>query len=347
MASTVDAGERATATATATARTTERARAAETTTTNDAAGRRRRPMRACLIVMCGKPSSGKTKTVRELAERLELEVETEVVVADEAGVNARTRDEAYENATTEKMIRGALRSEVDRVLHTSGPCVILDSMNAIKGFRYELWCAARAVAARYCVVYVESSDERCTELNRARRDDDRKDSYSEEILRDLCYRFEHPIAGNRWDSPLFTFRPATDTGVHREDLFDAICAHVRGDATRTTPSARALVPNKATQNAPLSDTNWRYEMDRATQDIIDAILSAQELNGGCCCSSYTFGEGVPTLRSPRVLTLAELRRRKRDFLQLASKSLKTTRQSVQRLFVDELQRRVDDPASFR
>jgi len=83
----------------------------------------------------------------------------------------------------------------------------------------------------------------------------------------------------------------------------------------------------------------RYEMDRAAQDVVETIMSAQQSNGGSCCSLYGFGEGMPTLRCARVLTLAELRRRKRDFLQLASKSLKTTTyEGVKRLFIDELQR---------
>lgn len=318
--------------------------AADAPTTSRSSARRA----GCLIVMCGKPCAGKTSIALELKRRVESSLEQEVVLVDEPAVNAggptRARNEAYANATKEKMTRGALRSEVDRVLHPIGPCVILDSMNAIKGFRYELWCAARAASSRYCVVYVESGDERCHELNRARRANAGEDGYSDDIVQDLCNRFEHPIAGNRWDSPLFTFRPAMDSAAHREDVFDAICAHVRGDAARTTPSARTLVPNKATQNAPLSETNWRHEMDRATQDVIDAILSAQEMNGGCFCSTHTFGEGLPTLRCSRLLTVAELRRRKRDFLQLASKSLKTTRESVQRLFISELQRRVDDQA---
>lgn len=317
--------------------------AADVPTTSHSSSRRA----GCLIVVCGKPCAGKTSIALELKRRIESTLEHEVVLVDERTVNAggptQTRDEAYANATKEKMTRGALRSEVDRVLHAIGPCVILDSMNAIKGFRYELWCAARAASSRYCVVYVESGDERCHELNRARRANASEDGYSDDIVQDLCNRFEHPIAGNRWDSPLFTFRP-TDSEAHREDVFDAIRAHVRGDAARTTPSARALVPNKATQNAPLSETNWRHEMDRATQDIVDAILSAQQMNGGCFCSTHNFGEGLPTLRCCRLLTIAELRRRKRDFLQLASKSLKTTRESVQRLFITELQRRADDHA---
>ena len=81
------------------------------------------------------------------------------------------------------------------------------------------------------------------------------------------------------------------------------------------------------------------------------ILSAQRLfehlkrtcmeaqrNAGGNCSAYAFGPDMPPLRCSRVLTLAELRRRKRDFLQLASKSLnKPTRDGVKKLFIECLQ----------
>ncbi|KAF6159663.1 hypothetical protein GIB67_029921 [Kingdonia uniflora] len=51
----------------------------------------------------------------------------------------------------EKNLRGVLRSEVDRSLSKEN-IVIVDSLNSIKGYRYELWCLARAVGIRYCVV---------------------------------------------------------------------------------------------------------------------------------------------------------------------------------------------------
>ena len=127
----------------------------------------------------------------------------------------RDRNEAYADATREKMTRGALRSACDRALHARGPCVILDSLNAIKGFRYELWCCARAQATRYCVVHVDASDDDVEAWNGARREGGNEDAYDDAILRDLCFRFERPIASNRWDSPLFTFRPATDSEARR------------------------------------------------------------------------------------------------------------------------------------
>lgn len=51
----------------------------------------------------------------------------------------------------EKDTRGTLKSEVDRWV-TKDNLVILDSLNYIKGFRYELYCISRAQSSPHCVV---------------------------------------------------------------------------------------------------------------------------------------------------------------------------------------------------
>jgi hypothetical protein len=67
----------------------------------------------------------------------------------------------------EKNTRAKLRTETDRHLgkHTT---VILDSLNTIKGYRYELWCMARAAATRCCVVWVQTDSATCREWNASR-----------------------------------------------------------------------------------------------------------------------------------------------------------------------------------
>lgn len=57
----------------------------------------------------------------------------------------------YDNARTEKMARGAAYSRARRALGKDS-FVILDGMNYIKGFRYQLWCEAKAAGTGCCVV---------------------------------------------------------------------------------------------------------------------------------------------------------------------------------------------------
>ena len=62
----------------------------------------------------------------------------------------------YIDAAAEKITRGGLKSRVDHALNAK-TLVILDSLNYIKGFRYELYCSCRAEGTQHCVVRTISS----------------------------------------------------------------------------------------------------------------------------------------------------------------------------------------------
>ena len=52
---------------------------------------------------------------------------------------------------------GSLKSAVDHRL-SADSVVVLDSLNYIKGFRYELYCSARTFRTPHCVVWVAAAD---------------------------------------------------------------------------------------------------------------------------------------------------------------------------------------------
>lgn len=78
---------------------------------------------------------------------------TEVILVDEPSL--RLSRDAYRSSALEKTSRGQLKTAAERAL-ARGAVVVLDSLNYIKGFRYELHCAARAQATRYAVVHVDT-----------------------------------------------------------------------------------------------------------------------------------------------------------------------------------------------
>ncbi|MGH0168564.1 UNVERIFIED_CONTAM: hypothetical protein FKN15_054727 [Acipenser sinensis] len=86
--------------------------------------------------------------------------------------------------------------------------------------------------------------------------------YTQQILDALVMRFEAPDSRNRWDSPLFT--------IQKEDTlpFEAI-----SDAIF---HRKAPPPNQSTQSQPLSSSNFLYELDKVTQDVVTAVLNAQK-----------------------------------------------------------------------
>ncbi|KAE8719406.1 Protein KTI12-like protein [Hibiscus syriacus] len=154
-----------------------------------------------LVVICGQPCSGKSTAARCLAEALnDSECKQTVRIIDEASFHLE-RNQSYANMPAEKNLRGVLRSEVDRSVSKDN-IIIVDSLNSIKGYRYELWCLARAAGIRYCVVYCDVEDMQCRKWNEERREKG-EDAYDDVIFEDLVRRFENPDRRNRWDSPLF------------------------------------------------------------------------------------------------------------------------------------------------
>jgi protein KTI12 len=73
----------------------------------------------------------------------------------------------YIDDKSEKNTRAALKSAVERLI-SKDTTVILDSLNYIKGYRYELFCLARAATTPHCVIYCDVPLEICKKWNAAR-----------------------------------------------------------------------------------------------------------------------------------------------------------------------------------
>nr|KAJ3419036.1 kti12, chromatin associated [Polyrhizophydium stewartii] len=108
-----------------------------------------------LITVCGLPLAGKTTRAEQVAQHLRVYIEREqhalaargtvlnahvvVVNEEQLGLDKRV---AYSDAAEEKKTRGSLLSAVERSL-TKEDVVVCDSLNYIKGFRYQLYCVAQ------------------------------------------------------------------------------------------------------------------------------------------------------------------------------------------------------------
>lgn len=107
-----------------------------------------------LLVLCGAPCSGKTTRALEVKAFLEGLGTAEVVLISEETQKMK-KLQAYESYAQEKMTRAFLKSNVEKNLNSS-TVVIFDSMNYIKGYRYELYCLARASYSSIVVVRINS-----------------------------------------------------------------------------------------------------------------------------------------------------------------------------------------------
>ncbi|GAB2275203.1 hypothetical protein Dimus_009965 [Dionaea muscipula] len=296
-----------------------------------------------LVVICGQPCSGKSTAAACLAEALgDSESKLTVRIIDESSFHLG-RNQSYANMTAEKNLRGVLRSEVDRSLTRDG-IVVVDSLNSIKGYRYELWCLARAAGIRYCVVYCDGEESRCREWNQLRKEKG-EEAYEDEIFEDLLRRFERPERRNRWDSPLFELWPSRDgTEKSSPAIADAVM-YLTKKVDSKTREIKVLQPTIATQNSRFSEANSLYEMDRATQEVINAIVEAQSqaVLGGPI-NGISLGQGLPTFDISRLVGLPELRRLRKTFIKLTGQSSlsgpppPTDADSAKRMFVDYLNR---------
>lgn len=119
----------------------------------------------------------------------------------------KTLRECYSNSTEEKLTRGALKSEFDKFVKDSSKLVILDSMNYIKGFRYELHCISKSAGQKHGVVWTlcrEQIAKRWNEKRSKSESEERKDYYyTPEMMDELISRYEAPDQRNRWDRPLY------------------------------------------------------------------------------------------------------------------------------------------------
>jgi protein KTI12 len=261
-------------------------------------------------MLCGQPSSGKSTLAAQLVQ-LCRQADHEPVVIDES-ILQMDKSQAYADATAEKNTRAAFKAEVDRRLSRK-TLVILDTLNNIKGFRYEIWCIARALGTRSCVLHCNTSVEQCRKWNAARGD-----GYTAALFDDLAGRFERPDSSSRWDSPLYETWPG-DPGAAA--ALERVRASALGttDAASMQPAARNMVPTSATAPPQQAATNLLSDIDHAAQSVIGRIVEAQALSGGPA-GSLEFGDGAEELVLNEPVPLPELRRHKRSFMKLATQN---------------------------
>ncbi|XP_010554291.1 PREDICTED: protein KTI12 homolog [Tarenaya hassleriana] len=300
-----------------------------------------------LVVICGQPCSGKSTAAKALAEALrDSEWKQTVRIVDEASFHL-DRNQNYANMPAEKNLRGVLRSEVDRSVSRHS-ILVVDSLNNIKGYRYELWCLARATGIRYCVLYCDVDEDHCRRWNKERREKGEEASYDENIFEDLVRRFEKPERRNRWDSPLFELNPSRD-GIDKASpaITDAV-AYLTKTVDSKTHDVKILQPTIATQTTRFSEANSLYELDKATQEIINAIVEAQALGGSV--NRVSLGQGLSSVTISRPVGLPELRRLKRTFVKLTGQTSlsgpppPSDADSAKRMFVDYLNRELGGSA---
>lgn len=160
------------------------------------------------LILTGHPCSGKTTFAKVLAERALAHksslIQSVVIINESTARPDKTQRECYANSTEEKLTRGALKTEFDKYVKDPTKLVILDSMNYIKGFRYELHCISKSAGQRHGVIWILNREDVAKAWNHERSLTSPSSLfYTLEMMNELMARYEPPDERNRWDKPLY------------------------------------------------------------------------------------------------------------------------------------------------
>ncbi|XP_058120952.1 protein KTI12 homolog [Anopheles ziemanni] len=254
-----------------------------------------------LIVITGLPRSGKTTRANELAKYFTDSGKGPVHIVSEAECIERSGygvKESFIDTTKEKQIRASLKSEAMKLLSKSS-LVIIDGANYIKGYRYEIYCVSKNARTTQCTVYCAMT----LEQRNARREEivqnetNSSNALDGETFDALCQRYEEPQDTSRWDRPLFT--------IYGDETLEL--SRINGALYEQAP----LPPNLATQNMPLSATNFLFELDKTTQTIIDQIAAARKIG---LDGPVEIPQAGMRAEVPPNMSVAQLNRHRRQFL---------------------------------
>lgn len=285
-----------------------------------------------LILISGFPSSGKTyrsvQLINHLNDRISKSPDPKIQrlkvvhVSDHSLALSRA---VYATARAEKDARAAFSSAVKRAL-ARDTIVVADGMNYIKGFRYQLYCEAKAVQTPSCVVHVGTQREQCKLFNDAKLADG-SGGYEPEVFENLVFRYEEPNGMARWDSPLFAV-PFEDVEPPCDAIWDAMV----GSDGKT----KVVRPNAATVLQPATEQNYLYELDKITSDVIALITDWQRDHPSEGGGEIKVQDAEAKLQLPlSPPTLPQLQRLRRQFVAL-NRMHQVDKTRIAGLFVERL-----------
>lgn len=259
-----------------------------------------------LVIVTGLPTSGKSTRAKQLHEYLTDKIQSQPsasqyrlhLVSDQTQSISRTVYDLSPNSlpahtrsanASEKDARAALSSAVKRVLSTKD-IVILDGLNYIKGWRYQLYTEAKNLSTPNVLLQIGCAVDKAKDVNEERLrqreerlaagedvsgdDEATEGAYESGNWENLVFRYEEPNPMSRWDSPLFTL--IWDDGeAQTRKVFDDIWEVIAGQGRKI------IKPNQAAiQRSRDAGGDYLYVLDKETQDIVKSILDQQSEEGG-------------------------------------------------------------------
>jgi len=153
-------------------------------------------------------------------------------------------------------------------------------------------------------VFCAVTKDKSWEFNENRSDSEL--TYSREVFDALWLRFEEPISTNRWDAPLFTVTPEEQLAME--------------DINRALYENKPIRPNQSTQNPPTQSTNFLFELDRITNEIVAEVVSARKIG---VLGPVKIANVTETVNVSSDINASQLNRTRRQFLNYSKQHLDT------------------------
>ena len=277
-----------------------------------------------LVIVCGLPLSGKSHLSGLVQEHFSRVTSSKVlVVSDEQKLNESKRNVLYAKSSLEKQLRSWLKSLVERHL-IGDTLVILDANNYIKGFRYELYCTSKERKTTHCLIELNISPEIAWSRNSSAESS--VDSYDRQTFDALVQRYEAPDPTNRWDSPLFKI---DGSAINSDIPFDEINAALY--------QRKAPKPNQSTQSPSLTSTNFLYELDAKTQQVVRDVLNCVQSGQ---LKNAVIPESKERLSLNKAISMVELNKLRRLFISYTKSHPISDSQMIATLFVQFINKSV-------
>lgn len=285
-----------------------------------------------LILLSGYPKAGKSTRAVQVKDHFESKIASSTadarlnrlkvhLINDETLGLSRA---VYHTAKAEKDARAEEYSAVKRLL-SRDDIVIADGLNYIKGFRYQLYCEAKALQTPSCVLHVGTQPERCREYNN--KDKDKGQGYDDEDFENLIFRYEEPNGMTRWDSPLFIV-VEEDATPPNDQIWDALIG--------SDGKGKVVKANLATVLKPATEQNYLYELDKTTSDILAQIMTYQKDHAGEGGGEVTVPDVEKSIELPATpMTLPQLQRIRRQFITM-NRQHSFSKARIKEVFVDYL-----------
>ena len=267
-----------------------------------------------LILLTGLPNSGKTKTCEDLIQKLNaffddsknnspLSFKPNIIYHSDETLSIPPS--SYSDPKLEKFNRGKIQSIMRRDVNLKN-IVIVNSLNYIKGFRYQLFIDCKNFNEGYCLVYtIKHVDDKMektrvgnllelsaagqlnTESEHIVKEDGKEDKWDKNLINELAMRFEEPNERNRWDSPCFKFLQNQDevTDEIVIEIFKCLYpkqfqkyaltsngkAMSEEESKKLNDLAHKMKPSNTTKLQPITQNDYLMKLNNITSNLLKKL----------------------------------------------------------------------------